>query len=127
MPVTPSTDPCILADWWGITVVLAGRLILLSSRLEFGISIISGQRTCEEQKKLSESGRPTAPCGSSTHVAPCPATGADVWPAVAPVSAVRARLGAEATISGLRWGGGSPLDSDGFPIDWNHLDLGAVA
>lgn len=125
MPVTPETDPCLVSTRWGITLQLARALVRLASRLEFGISIISGTRTCEQQESLSRSGRPTAPCSLSTHVAQCPATGADVWPAVAPVVAVRVRLGTEATLVGLRWGGGSPA-VEGIPIDWNHLDLGPV-
>lgn len=40
-------------------------------------------------------------------------------------NSVKARLGAEATHVGFRWGGGSPVDPEtGIPSDWNHLDGG---
>ena len=76
-------------------------------------------------------GRPTADNDRSTHVAPCPATGADLWPSVTPINVVVARLGAEAVHAGLRWGGGSPVgskdsDAPGIPSDWQHVDLGPV-
>jgi len=117
-------DPCDFARRWGISYDLALRLQAMAARLEFGVSIISGLRTPEEQDALRRSGKPTAPNDLSTHLA-CPATGADVWPDVAPVSAVRGRLGAEAVFAGLRWGGGSPTDPDtAMPTDWNHFDLG---
>lgn len=115
---------CDMALTWGISQVLAERLNLMATRLEFGIQIISGLRTRAQQQELREQGRPTAPDAVSTHLS-CPATGADVRPTIAVTNAVKARLGAEGVFAGLRWGGGSPVDPDtGIPSDWNHFDLG---
>lgn len=118
------TGPCQLADRWKIAVPLAARLVTLAGRIPFRISIISGFRTVERQVELAEEGRPAADPDRSTHTS-CPATGVDVWPDVEPTDVVKARLGAEATVVGLRWGGGSPVDPEtGIPSDWNHFDLG---
>lgn len=94
--------------------------------LPFRIMLISGYRSCEHQAQVG-----TLPCCASserpcsTHTT-CPATGADLWPSVAVTNAVKAHFGRAAVYAGLRWGGGSPHDSDGFPVDWNHVDLGRV-
>lgn len=115
---------CELVERWLIDPRTARALTKGARALEFGVSIISGNRSCEEQEELLEEGRTRATCLTSTHVS-CPATGVDVWPSVAPVGAVKARLGAEMVLSGLRWGGGSTIDpSTGIPRDWNHFDLG---
>lgn len=115
---------CELADRWQISDVLATRLRQLAARLEFPITIISGFRTAEEQLELGRAGRPAAPVEVSTHTS-CPATGADLMPTIAVTNVVKARLGAEAVLVGLRWGGGSPVDPEtGIPSDWNHVDLG---
>lgn len=129
-PVTPTTDPCVLAPRWGISLELARKLVAASSDkdLPFSLSIISGFRTCEHQAELNpalpccDSGR--RPC--STHTT-CPATGADLWPSVAVTNAVKAHFGRAVVLAGLRWGGGSPKDQDGYPVDWNHVDLGPIA
>lgn len=118
---------------WGISLELAQRITRMSQErdLPFGLSIISGARSCEEQNDLIRSGATTLPCCSSgarpcsTHTS-IPATGADLWPSVAVTNAVKAHFGRAAVFAGLRWGGGSPLDADGFPTDWNHVDLGAA-
>lgn len=127
-PLNPETDPCQLATRWKISLQLARRLVRMASEpdLPFGLSIISGYRTPERQAEVGtlpacSSGR--RPC--STHTT-CPATGADIWPSVAVTNAVKAHFGRAAVYAGLRWGGGSPLDGDGFPTDWNHVDLGRV-
>ncbi len=124
-------DPCVLAFRWGITTSLALKIICLSGLLEFPIAIISGARSREDQARLEAEGRPTAPFDLSTHAdeerdgSSRFATGVDIRPQIAAVNVVRARLGAEATFLGLRWGGGSPIDPQtGIPSDWNHLDLG---
>lgn len=118
------TDPCDLMARWQISQALAQRLVRMAGRLEFGVQIISGYRTEAKQVQLSKAGRPTARTDCSTHTW-CPATGADLWPLVTPVNAVKARLGAEAVHVGLRWGGGSVVDpATGIPQDWNHVDLG---
>lgn len=122
------TDPCVLANRWGITNELARRLMMMAARLEFPISIISGMRTAAHQLSLARQGRPAASIETSTHLS-CPATGADVQPQIAVVMAVKARLGAEGIFAGLRWGGndGCPpgtCNEIGIPNDWRHFDLG---
>lgn len=119
---------CVFLDRWGISDELGTRIVLMAGRLEFGIRIISGIRSEKRQDELRSEGRPTAPPGVSTHTS-CPATGADLVPMVAAVTAVKARFGAEAVFAGLRWGGGSPIgdlesDEPGIPSDWHHVDLG---
>jgi len=118
-------DPCALANRWLIEDRLADALLTLADRLEFSIMIISGFRTQREQDALRrrKRGQNVADNDRSTHLS-CPATGVDIWTGVAPVNAVKARLGAEATIVGLRWGGGSAVAPTGIPSDWNHFDLG---
>ncbi len=118
------SDACLMSIRWGIAEELASRLERMASHLEFPVSIISGLRSPAEQNELRRDGRPTADNDVSTHLA-CPATGADVMPQIHVDNVVKARLGAEGTFAGLRWGGGSPPDPDtGIPSDWNHFDLG---
>lgn len=114
---------CFTADHWQIAPELAAGLYTMAQLLPFGISIISGYRTREEQLELDEEGRPTAPDELSTHRS-CPATGVDLRPDVEPTDAVKATFGRAATRAGLRWGGGSRADARGIPFDWNHVDLG---
>jgi len=125
--INAESDVQVTSTRWLLDAKVVCRLKIMASRLGFPISIISGWRSCEEQKQLAEAGRPTATCALSTHVASCPATGVDLWPGVVPVVSVRARMGAEGVFAGLRWGGGGPVDQDGQPLDWNHFDLGPVA
>ena len=114
---------CDFQKRWKIAGVLATKLHCLATRLEFTFWVISGWRSEDQQQKLIDEGK-GAPLHLSTHVT-CPATGVDVWPTVTPTNVTKARLGAEARVCGLRWGGGSPVDPDtGIPSDWNHLDLG---
>lgn len=89
------------------------------------VSIISGARTCAEQERLGEQGRPTAPCDLSNHVVDpgCLATALDLRVEGFPARAVKAELGRAGIEAGFRWGGGSPVE-DGIPSDWNHFDLG---
>ncbi len=126
IPQSLDADPCTIATRWGISLNLAQRLVMVAIKLPFGLMIISGARSCEEQEALRKSGRPAADCSRSTHVAPCPATGADVYPTIGVDDGVKVMIGREALIAGLRWGGGSPLDHLAIPSDWNHLDLGPV-
>jgi len=122
--VSPAMDPCVLVSRWGIAQELAQRLVTMAGVLEFPISIISGLRTPAQQIALGQSGRPAADLDKSTHLS-CPATGVDLRPAIAVTDVVKARLGAEGTFAGLRWGGGSSPDPrTGIPSDWNHFDLG---
>lgn len=121
-------DWCHLANRWLISAELARGLVRMAADkdLPFRLQIISGWRSCGQQVALD-----SLPCCSSgerpcsTHTT-CPAIGADVWPTVAVTNAVKAHVGRAAVLAGLRWGGGSPLDPDGFPTDWNHVDLGRV-
>jgi hypothetical protein len=130
-PVHPP-DHCELAGRWGIHPDLALRLMTMSQRERgFRISVISGARSLEEQEALQEQGRPAAPWHLTTHAnaevdcTPRLATGVDLMVSVAPVQAVKERLGVLLFEAGLRWGGGSPLSSDGLtPTDWNHADMG---
>lgn len=124
--IVTGADPCRLASRWTISEPLARKLVLLADRLPFPVRIISGHRSVELQRDLARQGRPAADPDRSTHTS-CPATGADLWPSIAVTPAIKARVGREAVEVGLRWGGGSPVDSGGIPSDWNHFDLGPRA
>ncbi len=87
------------------------------------MKIISGHRSIEKQMELKRQGRPAADPLVSNHTS-CPATAVDVRIGFAPTRVLKATLGRLAVAEGLRWGGGSPVDSGGIPSDWNHLDLG---
>lgn len=114
---------CELADRWQIDHQLAARLFVMADYLPFEVRIISGFRTAAEQAQLEIEGRPTAPDNLSTHRS-CPATGADLRVSVAVTEAVKATFGEAAVRAGLRWGGGSRVNENGIPSDWNHVDLG---
>jgi len=121
----PCGNHCTLAARWGIDPSLALKLLAAASRLEFPLYIISGSRSRSEQDALRASGRGAASEALSTHRT-TPATGADLRVGTAATNFVKVRVGAEATIVGLRWGGGSAPDPEtGIPTDWNHVDLGA--
>ncbi len=112
---------------WGIEERLAGLLLLVRRQwlLETGrpFEIISGHRTCAEQLALKEIGRPATSCDLSTHVA-FPSQGADLFLGGLPSPAIKATFGRIVVLTGLRWGGGSPVDGLGIPSDWNHVDRG---
>jgi len=115
---------CDVAARWQVEPVLIRKAAQAQDRLPFHLLIISGYRTQEEQDALREEGRPAAPDALSTHRT-CPATGMDLWPKIEVTDALKAQFLAEMTRSGLRVGGGSPIDPDtGIPEDWNHVDLG---
>ena len=119
---------CAWLDRWQITSSLGLKLMEVDANLPFRVQIISGHRTDKEQIALGRAGRPAAPVDRSTHTE-CPATGADLWPEVAPVVSVKALFGSAVVRAGLRWGGGSPVgslesDEPGIPSDWNHVDEG---
>jgi len=121
---TPGLALCSFAQRWGISNELAQRLHQMQWDLEFPVSIISGLRSEEEQNALRGQGRPAADNDKSTHLT-CPATGADVMPQIAITNYVKARLGAEGVLAGMRWGGGGAVDPEtGIPRDWPHFDLG---
>lgn len=128
IPPLGETTPqllCELADKWTVDVSVVRRISQAAQELPYGIQIISGYRTPQEQDALRREGRPAADNDRSTHLA-CPATGVDIWPiGVEPVSMVKAAIGAAMMRQGLRWGGGSAVDpGTGIPSDWNHFDLG---
>lgn len=114
---------------WQVTPELATLLLVLSANWELrfpglgSLRIISGYRTAEEQDDLRASGRPAAPDEASTHRS-CPATGADLDLPFTADPYAKLELGRLSQLVGLRWGGGSRLDSKGIPVDWNHVDLG---
>lgn len=90
------------------------------------VSIISGSRTKAEQDALRRKGRPTADDELSTHRS-CPSTGADVSLGFSPVVSEKWAWGRIVVMNGLRWGGGSELDANSMPTDWQHVDLGPRA
>ena len=127
-PITPGateTQVCELSHRWMIAYSLALKLYHVASRCPFPLSIISGYRTPEHQLQLmNDPDRPAIHPDISTHC-DCPATGADLWPGIAITRVVKAEFGKAVVISGLRWGGGSPVDpATGIPSDWNHVDQG---
>lgn len=126
--IAPDMDAeriCLLSSKWRVDPIVMYRLSLGCRRLSFGIEIISGYRTEEEQNALRDQGRPTAPNDQSTHLS-CPATGVDVrMVGMTPTNVTKALLGSAMMEAGLRWGGGSKVDPEtGIPSDWNHFDLG---
>ena len=126
--IDPRGDPCTDYARWLVSPVLMEKLQRAAGTLPFDVFIISGYRSCEEQQALAAAGRPAADCHLSTHVATCPATGADVKLSVPALPMIQAQFGQAVVFAGLRWGGGSPVDPEtGIPSDWNHVDLGPVS
>jgi len=124
----PDTDPCGLAERWGVALDTIRRVWLsaLDFQQETGrpVWIISGYRTKAEQRELNRRGRPTALDTLSTHRT-CPATGVDISFGVNSTDFMRATWGRITLINGLRWGGGGPVDPKTFiPVDWQHVDSG---
>jgi len=121
------SDPCILASTWGVDPDVMDRVFkaaqLYQNFTRSPVWITSGFRTQVEQLALGRAGRPTAPDERSTHRT-CPATGVDI--SLGPfVSLEKKRFwGQMVEANGLRWGGGSPVDGDGVPEDWQHSDRG---
>lgn len=119
---------CDIQNEWKLDPVLAERVSRVLNEFEHAtnrsVRITSGFRTFAQQDALRRSGRPTAPNNVSNHTI-CPARAVDISLGFAPTRALKHWLGNMATKHGLRWGGGSPLDEDYIPSDWQHLDLGA--
>ncbi len=127
-PVPPGDlDVCSWARRWTVREDVMRKVLLAAQQFEREtgrrVSIISGYRTPQKQAELKRQGRPAADPSKSTHLS-CPATGVDVSLGFAPTRAMRATWGRIASDLGLRWGGGSPVDSGGIPEDWNHVDVG---
>jgi len=120
---------CDLATRWGVSVDIMRRVWVSADafELETGgrrVSIISGFRTREEQRRLGRQGRPTAPDNLSTHRS-CPATGVDISLGLNASNFMKITWGNVALANGLRWGGGGPVDPDNLiPLDWRHVDRG---
>ena len=127
--ITDVTDPCDLAERWGVSLDTMRRVWLSASAFESEtggrrVSIISGFRTREEQRRLGRLGRPTASDDLSTHRS-CPATGVDISLGLNASNFMKITWGNIVLVEGLRWGGGGPVDPDNLiPLDWRHVDRG---
>jgi uncharacterized protein YcbK (DUF882 family) len=112
---------------WGVSAPLADRIAATKWDFEMeynnGLEIISGARTIAQQNALRLRGRPTAPNDRSTHLT-CPATGADIQILGLVSVDMKQSFVRMAQANGLRVGGGSAIDKNGIPDDWNHVDLG---
>jgi len=124
-----NATPCDLAQKWKVDLDVMERVWQTAARFatETGgipVWIISGWRSAAEQRRLSREGRPTAPDALSTHRS-CPATGVDI--SLGPLASefMKVTWGRAALVSGLRWGGGGPVDPKNLiPLDWRHVDRG---
>lgn len=123
------SNPCDLAQRWGVALDVMERVWRAAERftVETGgvrVRIISGYRSAAEQRRLSRQGRPTAPDSLSTHRS-CPATGVDISLGLLASEFMKVTWGRAALASGLRWGGGGPVDPQNLiPLDWRHVDVG---
>ncbi len=123
------TNVCTLADRWLVDLDVMRRVWQCAEDFEREtggqrVSIISGWRSREQQRRLGRQGRPTAPDSLSTHRS-CPATGVDVSLGFLPPNFMKAAWGNIVLINGLRWGGGGPVDPNNLiPLDWRHVDRG---
>ena len=124
------SDPCVLASTWRVDQSIMSRVFRAAELFEMTtrrpVWIISGWRSQFEQRQLKARGRPTASDDTSTHRT-CPATGLDVSLGSMPGRDLIAFWGSLVQLNGLRWGGGSSVDADGIPSDWQHLDGGPRA
>ena len=121
---------CDLADTWKVDPAVMQRVWDSAADYErqtggLRVSIISGWRSREQQKRLSRQGRPTAPDEVSTHRS-CPATGVDISLGSFLTSEFeKVTWGRIVLAHGLRWGGGGPVDPKNLiPLDWRHVDRG---
>lgn len=121
------SDPCVLSQTWGVDGGLMARVFRAAELYEnftrSPVWIISGYRTRFEQMDLGRTGRPTARDELSTHRS-CPATGLDISLGAFPSMEKKRFWGQMVQSNGLRWGGGSPEDDRGIPLDWQHVDMG---
>lgn len=122
-----SADYCDLARRWGVSerVMSALHTAAIQFEAETGrpVRIHSGYRTEAEQEALRARGRPTASDSTSTHRT-FPATGADITLGFVPNVTLKHIWGRILRMNGLRMGGGSSLDRDLLPTDWQHVDAG---
>lgn len=122
------SDPCVLSGTWRVDQTLMDKVFRAAELYEnftrSPVWIISGYRSRFEQMELGRRGRPTAGDAVSTHRT-CPATGLDISLGAFPSMEKKRFWGQMVQSNGLRWGGGSPIDDQGIPSDWQHVDLGA--
>lgn len=116
-----------LVEDWRVALDIASRVAVMQVLFAYYSGgtfpvVISGYRTEAEQATLIRQGR-GAPDHLSTHRS-WPATGLDLSIGRTPTYAEKALFGGLAQAVGLRWGGGSALDENGQPWDWNHVDGG---
>jgi hypothetical protein len=120
-------DVCDLAERWKVDPAFLRRVQLAAQDFESEtrrtVRIISGHRTAAEQARLGRQGRPTTSDELSTHRS-CPATGVDLNFGFGLVRTEKHIWGRILFMNGLRWGGGSKLDANGIPTDWQHVDAG---
>jgi len=121
------SDPCVLSETWLIRPQVMLKVFKAAQLYEnftrSPVWIISGYRTRWQQMELGRKGRPTARDDLSTHRS-CPATGVDISLGPLPSRDKKLFWGQMAQLVGLRWGGGSPVDPGGLPVDWQHVDGG---
>lgn len=113
---------------WGLSDQVANKALSIGQCFHeltgATLWIISGYRTEAEQAGLlAQPDSMAAPASRSTHTT-YPATGFDVGFDFDPPKEHKQILAVCARCVQLRWGGGSPLDNDGFPVDWRHFDTG---
>lgn len=125
--ISEASDPCELARRWTVDLDVMQRVVRAGQAFHAAtgrrVQVISGYRTVARQLDLRRQGRPAAPPDVSNHTR-CPSTAVDVQIGFGPTRQVIAEWGRAAVLAGLRWGGGSPVGSDGIPSDWPHVDLG---
>ena len=122
-----------LMDYWGLCPELACRVVAGVELLKcmhpapVTLFVTSGRRTAEEEAQLKSEGYMTTAPELSTHI-PKPgskcSTGVDLD--ILPSDDATWRwVGAAMSRAGLRWGGGSQLDTVTLiPKDRYHFDLG---
>jgi len=125
--ITERSDWCRLAQDFQVDPGTMERVVFAAMdyihETRGTVTIISGFRTRTEQRGLASSGRPAARDDLSTHRS-CPATGVDISLGFTPTRVQKAIWGRMVILNGLRWGGGSCVDSGGIPSDWQHVDRG---
>jgi len=121
------SDPCVLSETWRVDPTLMSKVFRAAELYEnftrSPVWIVSGYRTRFEQMDLGRRGRPTALDERSTHRT-CPATGLDISLGALPSTEKKRFWGQMVESNGLRWGGGSNVDGQGIPGDWQHVDMG---
>jgi len=120
-------EVCTLAERWVVMPSVMARLHRSAKEFEEetgrAVWIVSGYRTKTEQDALRARGRPTATENRSTHRS-CPSTGVDITLGFGPTTEMKHIWARILFMNGLRMGGGSPLDDDLLPTDWQHVDEG---